>query len=126
MDARTAAAQPQGTVVKRKVAVIPVEVKAIQEVEIWADSILLGLSKTAPFGLVVASPEGSGMVKRKLWIAGVGGEFPVEAQNGDYLGDAYLPSAEDANKLVLLVAFVETQKQAIDRARHYGSRAVAP
>lgn len=126
MDPRTAAAQPQASVVKRKLTIIPIaEVKPISEVEVPADSALFGLSKSPPFGVVVGVPEGSAAIKRKLWIIGLGGDVPADAQHGEYLGEAYLPSAEGADKLVLVVAFMETQKQAIDRARHFGHR-VAP
>lgn len=126
MDPRTAAAQPAGiSLVPRKLTIIPVaEVKPVLVVEIPADSVLYGLSKSPPFGLVVGVAEGSAPVKRRLWIVPVGGDLPVEAQNGDYLGEAYLPS-DEPNKLVTVVAFVETQKQAIDRARHYGGRPTA-
>lgn len=122
MDPRTAASQPQPTVIKRKLAVLPIaEVKPVSEVEIPADAVLFGLSKS-PFGLMAGVSEGSAPIKRKLWIVGLGGDVAVDAQHGDYLGDAYLPSVEEPSKLVLVVAFIETQKQAIDRARHYGHR----
>lgn len=124
MDPRTSAAQPQASVVKRKLIIIPIaEVKNLSEVEIPADSSVLGLSKSPPFGLVVAVPEGSAPIKRKLWLIGINGEVSADAQHGEYLGDAYLPSAEGSDKLVIVVAFIETQKQAIDRARHFGFRA---
>lgn len=124
MDPRTAAAQPQASVVKRKLVIIPIaEIKALTEVEVPADSSLFGLSKSPPFGLVVGVPEGSNPIKRKLWMINQGGEIPADAQHGEYLGEAYLPSAEGSDKLVLVIAFMETQKQAIDRARHFGFRA---
>ena len=127
MDARTSAAQPTGiSAVPRKLIVIPInEVKPVLVVEIPADSVVYGLSKSPPFGLVVGAPEGSAPVKRRLWIVGVGGDLSVEAQNGEYLGDAYLPASDEPNKMIPVVAFVETQKQAIDRARHYGGRPTA-
>jgi hypothetical protein len=125
MDPRTSAAQPQATVVKRKLVVIPIpEVKQVSDIEVPADSSVFALSKSPPFGLVVLVPEGSGPIKRRLWITGVGSDISAEAQHGDYLGEAYLPSSEGGDKLVLVVAFIETQKQAIDRARHLGHRAV--
>jgi len=123
MDPRTAAAQPSAQPVTRKLTVIPIpEVKPVMIVEVPADSVVYGLSKSAPFGLVVGAAEGSAPIKRRLWIAGVGSDISVEAQNGEFLGEAYLPTAEEPGKLLLVLGFVETQKQAIDRARHYGGR----
>lgn len=123
MDPRTAAAQPHPSAVKRKLVVLPfAEVKPLIEAEIPADSMLLGLSKTAPFGLVLGVSDGAASIKRRVWIVGVGSEVPLEAQHGECLGDAYLPSGQ-GDSVMLVVAFVETQKQAIDRVRHSGYRA---
>jgi hypothetical protein len=112
--------------VMRKLAIIPIpEAKPVSLIEVPADSVVFGFSKSQPFGLVVGAAEGSAPIKRRLWIIGVGGDISAEAQNGDFLGDAYLPMAEEPGNLVLVLGFIETQKQAIDRAKHYGGRPTA-
>lgn len=125
MNPRAAAAQPQSMPVKRRVAILSVETKTLQEVEVPADSHIFGVTDTAKsgqFGLVLGVPEGAASVRRKLWMCTVNAEVSIEAQNGDFIGETYLPATEQGGAPVLVLVFIEAQKGAIERARHFGSR----
>lgn len=128
MDPRTAAAQPQAMAVKRRVAILSVETKTLQEVDVPADSAIWGLTdsaKSGQFGLVLGVPEGAATIKRKLWMCTVNTDVSVEAQNGEFVGRTYLSSSETNTPPVLVLVFIEVQKAAIERARHFGGRSPA-
>jgi hypothetical protein len=95
---------------------VVIEPKLVQEIEVPADATLLGLN-TSGTGVVllVGVPQGAGPVRRKAWVVPAGSDITVEAQNGEFLGTVVLLSGEQP---VVVVVFVETQKQAIERATH--------
>lgn len=114
--------------VSRRIKPVSVEVKALQEVSVSADAVLLGLEVVAD-GLtviiIIGEPEGSGPVRRKLWIVPQNDILPVEAQNGEFLGHAILrDKASDAT--FYAVVFMETQKQAIERATYRAGFRASP
>ena len=131
MDARTAAAQPGATHVKRRLMSLPFEARQQQEIEVPADSSVLGLVQMGGMpALLVGVPEGSGPVRRKIWVITFNSDISIEAQNGDFVGEVMLsapatdPSA--APTAFLAVVFIETQKQAIERATHRGTFRAPP
>lgn len=106
--------------VMRRVLTLVVEPKGVQEVEIPADSTLLGMEPSgANVVLIVGAPGGSGPVRRKTWVTFAGQDLSVEAQNGEFLGHLLLPAAAEGAPAIAVV-YVETQKYALERATHRG------
>lgn len=108
--------------VKRRILTVVVESKPVQEVELPADSTLLGIEPSGPnIILLVGVPEGAGPVRRKAWVTFAGQDLTVEAQNGECLGHLLLPAAAEGQPAVAVV-HVETQKYALERATHRSGR----
>lgn len=108
--------------VKRRVLTLVVKPEPVQEVEIPADATLLGMEPSGPsVVLIVGVPEGSGPVKRKVWVTFAGQDLSIEAQNGELIGNLLLPAAAEGQPAIAVV-YVETQKQALERATHRGGR----
>jgi hypothetical protein len=113
--------QPHVTAqVPRKISLVSAPAKGLQEVAISADAVLLGADAAADgqtVTLIVGEPEGSGPVRRKLWMVAQGDVLPVEAQNGEFLGHTLLLDKATGSSFYAVV-FMETQKQAIERATY--------
>lgn len=93
----------------------------IPEVGVWADSAIYSLSASGetPF-IMVGAPEGAQIVKRRFWKVCVGDEVPEGARAALPLGHVILMQTEDPAQpqARLVVVFLETQEQAVLRARH--------
>lgn len=106
--------------VKRRFLTVVVEPKPVQEVELPADSTLLGIEPSGNHVVIlVGTPEGAGPVRRKAWVTFAGQDLSVEAQNGEFLGHLLLPAAPEGQP-AMAVVHVETQKYALERATHRG------
>jgi hypothetical protein len=109
----------------RRVATLVLEPKPVQEVEVPADSTMLGLQTSGTsIVLIIGVPGGSGPVRRKTWVTFGGQDLTVEAQNGECLGHVILPTAADGQPAIAIV-HIETQKYALERATHRGGRSSA-
>lgn len=113
------------TAVPRRFTSMTVEVKAQNnEIEVPADAIMLGVDMASDkLVFFVGVPDGSGAVKRKLWVVPQGQIITVEAGNGEFLGNVVMRGAAPAEQnveapLFYAAVFIETQKQAIERATY--------
>jgi hypothetical protein len=96
------------------------------EVAIFADSVVYSLSAAGdrPF-LIVGSPEGAQVVKRRFWKIEVGQEIPPGALQAHSMGHVVIEAqtavggqvATVAGSARLVAVFLETQEQAVQRAR---------
>lgn len=96
------------------------------EVAIFADSVVFSLSASGDKAfIIVGSPDGAQVVKRRFWKVGVGEEIPTNALASQCLGHAVIETqtvvggqvATVAGSARLVAVFLETQEQAVQRAR---------
>ena len=114
---------------RRRVSIVIAAPKGVAEIEVQADAACYGIEAIkGGIILVFGYPEGTAIVKRKLWTTAYGSEVAVDAQQGHMLGTVIVEeeAADQASsaaagglpKRVLYAVFLETEEQALARKQH--------
>lgn len=106
--------------IKRNLALLNLTYVPKAEVEIPADSLLLGIGKGHPLDLILACPEGAQPVKRTVWIVALGEEIPPSAQAAILSGFVGVTSVEVQGYAFArtAVVIIENQEEAVVRSQH--------